>query len=61
MARRAGWTWARRGALGAAGLVAGTAVVLLVEIQLARSGNRLPDAPLALDRPGTGRRLRPIP
>lgn len=56
-AARVGRKWARRGALGAAGLVAGTAIVLLVEIQFARVGNRLPDVELLLDRPGTGPRL----
>jgi lysophospholipase L1-like esterase len=48
---------ARRGGLGVAALLAGTAVVLAVEIQLARSGGRLPDAELVLDRPGVGRRV----
>ena len=48
---------ARRGGLGVAVLVAGTALVLVVEIQLARSGSRLPDLELVLDRPGTGRRV----
>ena len=48
---------ARQGGLGVAALLAGTAVVLLVEIQLARSGGRLPDAELVLDRPGVGRRV----
>ena len=46
----------RVGVLAAAG-VAGTAAVLAVEIQLARSGSRLPDLQLVLDRPGSGRRL----
>jgi len=40
-----------------AALLAGTAVVLAVEIQLARSGGRLPDAELVLDRPGAGKRV----
>ena len=44
----------RRGGLVVAALVAGTAIVLAVEIQLARSGGRLPHIELALDRPGTG-------
>jgi lysophospholipase L1-like esterase len=48
---------ARRGGLTVAGLVAGTAIVLVVEIQLARSGGRLPHMELVLDRPGAGRRL----
>ena len=37
--------------------MAGTAAVLAVEIQLARSGSRLSDLQLALDRAGPGRRL----
>jgi lysophospholipase L1-like esterase len=40
-----------------AALVVGAAVVLVVEIQLARSGGRLPDVELVLDRSGTGRRV----
>jgi lysophospholipase L1-like esterase len=48
---------ARRGRLALAAVVAGTAVVLAVEIQLARAGSRLPDLELALDRPGAGKRL----
>jgi lysophospholipase L1-like esterase len=48
---------ARRGGLGVAALVAGAAIVLVVEIQLARSGSRLPDLDLVLDRPGAGRRV----
>ena len=48
---------ARRGGLVVAAAVAGAAVVLAVEIQLARSGSRLPDLQLVLDRPGAGRRL----
>jgi lysophospholipase L1-like esterase len=46
----------RVGLLVVAG-VAGMAAVLAVEIQLARSGSRLPDLQLVLDRPGSGRRL----
>jgi lysophospholipase L1-like esterase len=38
-------------------LVAGLAIVLVIEIQLARAGSRLPDLDLVLDRPGPGRRL----
>jgi lysophospholipase L1-like esterase len=40
-----------------AAAVVGAAVVLLVEIQLARAGNRLPDLELVLDRQGAGRRI----
>lgn len=47
----------RRGGLGVAALVAGAAIVLVVEIQVARAGSRLPDLELVLDRPGTGRRV----
>jgi lysophospholipase L1-like esterase len=47
----------RRGSLLVAAVVAGTAVILVVEIQLARSGNRLPNLHLVLDRPGAGRRV----
>ena len=36
---------------------AGVVVVLVVEIQLARSGMRLPDRELVLDRSGAGKRL----
>jgi lysophospholipase L1-like esterase len=43
--------------VGAAVLVAGLAIVVVIEIQLARAGSRLPDLNLVLDRPGTGRRL----
>jgi len=48
---------ARRGGLVVAAAVVGAAVVLLVEIQLARAGNRLPDLELVLDRQGAGRRV----
>jgi len=48
---------ARRVGLMVAAVVAGTAAVLAVEIQLARSGSRLPDLQLVLDRPGAGHRL----
>lgn len=48
---------ARRGSLVVAAAVAGTAIVLAVEIQLARSGGRLPERELALDRSGAGKRL----
>lgn len=48
---------ARRGGLAVAAAVVGAAVVLAVEIQLARSGARLPDLDLVLDRPGDGRRV----
>ncbi len=40
-----------------AAAVVGAASVLVVEIQLARSGTRLPDLELVLDRPGEGRRV----
>jgi lysophospholipase L1-like esterase len=48
---------ARRGGLVVAAAVVGVAVVLAVEIQLARAGTRLPDLDLVLDRPGEGRRV----
>jgi lysophospholipase L1-like esterase len=48
---------ARRGGLVFAALVVGTAVVLAVEIQLARSGARLPHLELVIDRSGSGRRV----
>ena len=48
---------ARRASLAVAAAVAGTAAVLVVEIQLARAGSHLPDLELALDRPGAGKRL----
>ena len=48
---------ARRGGVGVAALVAGAAVLLAVEIQLARSGSRLPHVELVLDRSGAGRRV----
>ena len=48
---------ARRAGFGTAALVAGTAILLGVEILVARGGSRLPDLELELDRPGTGRRL----
>jgi lysophospholipase L1-like esterase len=48
---------ARRGGLVVAAVVVGAAVVLVVEIQLARAGTRLPDLELVLDRPGAGRRV----
>ena len=48
---------ARRGGLIVAAAVVGAAVVLAVEIQLARAGTRLPDLDLVLDRPGEGRRV----
>ena len=47
----------RRGGLVVAAAVVGAAVVLVVEIQLARGGTRLPDLELVLDRPGDGRRV----
>jgi lysophospholipase L1-like esterase len=47
----------RRGGLVVAAAVVGLAVVLAVEIQLARGGSRLPDLDLVLDRSGGGRRL----
>jgi lysophospholipase L1-like esterase len=43
--------------VAAAATVIGAAVVLLVEVQLARGGSRLPDLDLVLDRAGDGRRL----
>ena len=48
---------ARRGGFGVVTVVAGTVIVLALEIQLARGGDRLPELGLVLDRPGTGRRL----
>lgn len=48
---------ARRGSLVVAAAVAGMAVVLAVEIQIARAGSRLPDLELVLDRQGAGKRL----
>jgi acyl-CoA thioesterase-1 len=48
---------ARRGGLVVAAAVAGVAVVLVVEIQLARGGSRLPDLDLVLNRAGTGKRV----
>jgi lysophospholipase L1-like esterase len=47
----------RRGGLVVAAAVVGAAVVLAVEIQLARAGTRLPDLDLVLDRPGKGGRV----
>jgi acyl-CoA thioesterase I len=47
----------RRGGLVVAAAVVGAAVILVVEIQLARAGSRLPDLELVLDRPGEGRRV----
>jgi len=47
----------RRGGLVVAAAVVGVAIVLLVEIQLARAGNRLPDVEMVLDRHGAGRRI----
>lgn len=44
----------RRVAGAALGLAAALAVVVAVEIQLARSGDRLPERKLVLDRPGSG-------
>jgi lysophospholipase L1-like esterase len=46
-----------RGVLGAFGLAAGLALVVTAEIQLARSGDRLPELKLVLDRPGNGPRV----
>ena len=40
-----------------AAAVVGAAVVLVVEIQFARGGTRLPDLEMVLDRPGEGRRV----
>jgi lysophospholipase L1-like esterase len=42
---------------GAFGLAVGLTVVVAVEIQLARSGHRLPELKLVLDRPGNGPRV----
>jgi len=47
-------TLGRRAAGAALGLAAGLAVVVAGEVQLARSGDRLPELNLALDRPGDG-------
>jgi acyl-CoA thioesterase I len=47
----------RRGGLLVAAVVVGAAVVLAVEIQLARSGPRLPDLELVLDRSGSGQHV----
>ena len=46
-----------RGVLGAFGLAVGLALVVTAEIQLARSGDRLPELKLVLDRPGQGPRV----
>jgi lysophospholipase L1-like esterase len=46
-----------RGVVGAFGLAAGLALVVTAEIQLARSGDRLPELKLVLDRPGKGPRV----
>ncbi len=54
---RRGALVARRAGLGLAAVAAGTAAVLVIEIQLARGGTRLPDRELVLDRPGSGRRM----
>jgi lysophospholipase L1-like esterase len=43
--------------LGTAGLVVAAAIVLAVEIQLARSGGRLPPVELSLDQAGSGPRV----
>jgi lysophospholipase L1-like esterase len=48
---------ARRVGLVVAAAVVGAALVLVVEIQLARAGNRLPDVELVIDRHGAGRRI----
>ncbi len=48
---------ARRSGLVVAAAVVGAAVVLAVEIQLARGGTRLPNVELVLDRQGEGRRV----
>jgi lysophospholipase L1-like esterase len=40
-----------------AAVLAGAVVVMVVEIQLARGGGRLPERELVLDRPGAGRRV----
>ena len=47
----------RRAGLLVAAAVAGAALVLVVEVQMARSGPRLPHRELMLDRSGTGRRV----
>ena len=47
----------RRAGLVVAAAVAGAALVLAVEVEMARSGSRLPDLHLVLDRSGTGRRV----
>jgi lysophospholipase L1-like esterase len=48
---------ARRGGVVVAAVVVGAAIVLAVEIHLARSGARLADVELALDRAGSGGRV----
>jgi acyl-CoA thioesterase I len=47
----------RRGGMVVAAAVAGVAVVLVIEIHLARGGSRLPDVDLVLNRAGTGKRV----
>ena len=48
---------ARRGGLVVTAAAVGAAAILVVEIQLARAGARLPDVELVLDRPVAGRRV----
>jgi lysophospholipase L1-like esterase len=48
---------ARRVVAGAFGLAVALALAVAVEVLLARSGDRLPDRALALDRPGAGPRV----
>ncbi|HVW32888.1 MAG TPA: GDSL-type esterase/lipase family protein [Acidimicrobiia bacterium] len=55
--RRAVRVTAGRVAGGLGAVAAGLAVVALAEVQMARSGYRLPAGPLALDRPGNGPRI----
>jgi lysophospholipase L1-like esterase len=43
--------------VGAFGLAVGLTVIVVVEIQLARSGDRLPELKLVLDRPGNAPRV----
>ena len=42
---------------GSLAVAAGLGVVLMVEVQMARSGHRLPERPLVLDRAGAGPRM----
>ena len=55
--RRARQVMVGRAVGGLFGVAAGLAVVVMVEVQMARSGYRLPELHLALDRAGTGPRI----